>query len=276
MIKAPSLLSGTNRYPKSSFHDAVASLTAWRLWLVLGFKEVNAQYQRALIGPLWLTVHAAVWIAAVTYIFAVVIGFDTEIARYSVYVASGIVMFNFITNIVTGGSEVFIKSRIMIHSHPNPLLIHPMRLAASSAYQLALQIPVVLAVFILFGVSVSETVWLAVPGIAANLAVAINVSLLFALAGARFGDFRFITLAGMRLALFVTPVFWPADRLGDSARWIVDLNPLSHFIAIVRDPLLGEPAALLSWAVVGGWFLVTFLIAGAWFVATRRSIAMWV
>jgi ABC-type polysaccharide/polyol phosphate export permease len=275
-MSKPAILSNSNRYPKSSLADAVASLRAWRLWLVLGYREVNAQYQRAWIGPFWLTVHAAVWIAATTFIFSMVITTPQDVGRYCAHVAIGIVMFNLITNIVTGGSEVFIKSRIMIHSHPNPLLIHPLRLAAASAYQFALQLPAVAGVFLIFGTTLTHNAWMALVGLLVNLAMAGNIALLFALAGARFGDFRFVTLSGMRLALFITPIFWSRAQVSEANQWVLDLNPFAHFIAIVRDPLLGSYAPMLSWIHTGAWFMICLTIGGIWFVRTRRSIAMWV
>ncbi|WP_323761778.1 ABC transporter permease [Maricaulis sp.] len=276
MFNLPQLMVGSNRYPRTGVHDALASVLSWRLWLVLGIREVNSYYQRAFIGPAWLTVHAGVWIAAVTFIFGFVIGLDESTPMYAAHVAVGIVMFHFITNIVAGSSEVFIKSRIMIHSHPNPLLIHPMRLVASAVYEMALQLPVIIAVFMIFQTSLTPTAWLAIPGLMMNFVMGVAVALLFALAGARFGDFRFVTLAGMRLALFITPVFWPADRLGPDTRFIADANPFTHFIAIVRDPLLGEPAPMLAWITVLAWFALCAVVGGAWFASARRTIPMWV
>ncbi len=53
----------------------------------------------------------------------------------------------------------------------------------------------------------------------------------------------------MFLLFLVTPIFWRPEVVGDR-RFIVDANPLYHFIEILRQPLLGMAPSDLSWGVV--------------------------
>jgi ABC-type polysaccharide/polyol phosphate export permease len=51
-------------------------------------------------------------------------------------------------------------------------------------------------------------------------------------------------------AMFLfTPVVWMPESLGDRA-WLADLNPFTHYIALVREPLMGQMPPLLSIEVV--------------------------
>ena len=58
--------------------------------------------------------------------------------------------------------------------------------------------------------------------------------------------------------------------------WVVDLNPLTHFLEIVRAPLLTGEVRLVSWSVVIGIAVVGFSVAIAAFSRFRARIAYWV
>jgi len=61
---------------------------------------------------------------------------------------------------------------------------------------------------------------------------------------------------------------WPVSRLGNSfkAHLLVNINPIYHYISIIRQPLLGQPPKVLSWVIVGtitfsGWLLATYIMS---------------
>ena len=53
----------------------------------------------------------------------------------------------------------------------------------------------------------------------------------------------------VQLLFFVTPVLYDPGHLGRFGA-LVALNPATHFIAILRAPLLGQPAPPASWVAV--------------------------
>jgi len=58
--------------------------------------------------------------------------------------------------------------------------------------------------------------------------------------------------------------------------FLVDFNPLTHFIAIVRAPLLGQVPALHSWLAV---IAISIIGCGGTmfaFVRLRARIAYWI
>lgn len=256
--------------------DVVESITSWRLWLVLGVLETRAQYNRSLLGMFWLTAHAMAWITALAFIFSNVFSIEEDLNYFINYVSLGILFFNFMNTIITGGSEVFIKNRIIIHSHPNPLFIHPLQLVTSACHQLAYQFIAVLVFYLIFPIPLSATAIFFVPGMILTLLMAVSLSLFLSLAGARFGDFRFGMLALMRLMLFVTPVFWSLDQWAGAPLQLVTLNPVTTFLTILRAPLLGEIPDLVVYLKGIAWTVLFGVLAFGWFVRKRNTIAMWV
>jgi ABC-type polysaccharide/polyol phosphate export permease len=91
----------------------------------------------------------------------------------------------------------------------------------------------------------------------------------------RYRDVNYMVGFVLGVAFLMTPVFWRRAALPESRYWIVDMNPLSHMLEILRQPLLGHPAALHHWTSV----LLVLAIGGVATVLSlmlyRRRVVFW-
>ena len=100
------------------------------------------------------------------------------------------------------------------------------------------------------------------------------VNRLFGIIGARARDTAQLVGPLMLIAFLATPVLWPSSALGANA-FIGTYNPLSHFIDIIREPLLGivppfSSLVLVSAIMIVGWSAALFV-----FARTRNHIVFW-
>ena len=56
----------------------------------------------------------------------------------------------------------------------------------------------------------------------------------------------------------ISPILWRPEDVPENLRAIAALNPLSYFLAIVRNPLLGMNVPILDWV----WTLVQRSLVG--------------
>ena len=147
---------------RAAFKDVIDSFSLPRLWLKLAWRDISVQFERSFLGPFWMTLQAAAWIGAIVFVFAGIMGPGRD---YSVYVAIGIVLYNFMTVIITDSSDLFIRNRIIIHSHPNPYFVYVMRQVMFGLFQLILQSLTVIVVFVFLQYPLSSTSLLAIPGL---------------------------------------------------------------------------------------------------------------
>lgn len=82
-------------------------------------------------------------------------------------------------------------------------------------------------------------------------------------------DFEFVPTATMPLFLF-SATFYPLASYGRWG-WVVQLSPLYHGVALVRD----ANAGVASWGIVGHVvFLLTMCLAGLWVVSRRLQFML--
>ncbi len=81
-----------------------------------------------------------------------------------------------------------------------------------------------------------------------------------------FADFDYIQLAIVPLFL-LSATFYPVSTYPDRLRWIVELSPLYHGVALERALFLGD----VGWGLLGH-AAVLVVLAGAGVVVTRRRL----
>jgi lipopolysaccharide transport system permease protein len=80
----------------------------------------------------------------------------------------------------------------------------------------------------------------------------------------------------MQVAFFLTPVMWlPSALTGRLAFLLEILNPFASFLAVIRDPLLGQTPPLASWAIVLAITVPGWGLAFAMFARFRSRITYW-
>ena len=262
-----------------SWQRAFADLGAgWRqrsLWGYLGWQDIKQRYRRSVLGPLWISISMGVIATAMGILYGALFG--EPIHTFLPYVATGLLIWNFVNGCILEGSEVFIANEGLIRFLPAPISLHVYRLLWRQTLFFLHNLVIWLLLVIVFPQPLSATVLLAVP---AFLLLLINGGWLAMMSGiiaTRFRDIPPIIASLTQLLFFMTPIVWSYERLkSNPLSAYVELNPVMHFVEIVRQPLLGQPIVWRHWAVVG---VITVVGCGVPLVCLRNyrsRVAYWV
>jgi lipopolysaccharide transport system permease protein len=124
-------------------------------------------------------------------------------------------------------------------------------------------------------VAANAATLLVFPGLLLFCVNAVWVVLLLGLACVRYRDIQQLVTTLLQVSMFVTPVFWQPAQLGGDLQFVVQFNPLYHFIEIVRAPLLGRIAPAETWYVVAGMAVAGWAVVFFMFSRFRRRIPYW-
>ena len=186
--------------------------------------------------------------------------------------AIGIVFFGVVTSTINEGCDTFVQAAGMLSQTSLPMFTFVWRTVLRNHINLGHHLAIVLAVLIYGDLWRGANYGAAALGLIFLVINVSWVSMLVAVISARFRDIPQAVASVTQAAAIMTPVFWPADRVPQEYRWILDFNPFYHLLEAVRAPLLGTavaPHTYLFLAAMGGagWVL-TFGI----FARTRRRI----
>lgn len=257
---------------RHAFRDLSSALPLVELWGAMGWFDITQRYSRSVIGPFWLTLSLAGFVAGLGLTYGTL--FKVTLAEFLPYLTVGVVVWTFISTLIVDGCNVFVSAQVAIKQMPAPLSIHVYRILWRSLIILAHNAVIVLLVML-------PRPWIALAGaLPACLGMAIvtlngcGFALLLGTLGARFRDMPPLMTNFTSLLFFVTPVFWKVDNLGERA-WIATMNPAYHLIEIVRAPLVGQAVPPGTWAFVAVFTVLNLGAAFLLFGHFRRRIPYW-
>jgi ABC-type polysaccharide/polyol phosphate export permease len=150
----------------------------------------------------------------------------------------------------------------------------PFRVVCRNIIIFAHNLVIYLAILLIFPIHVGWVTLAAIPGLLLLLVNALWCSTLLGMLSARFRDLPQIVASILQIAFFATPVIWRVNLINN--KLLVDLNPFYHFIELVRAPLLGQSATLVSWLVVAGITIVGSVSTFLFYRSHRTRIAFWI
>jgi ABC-2 type transport system permease protein len=255
--------------------DLTAGFAKRELWLHLGWQDIKQRYRRSVLGPLWISISMGVIATAMGILYGALFG--EPVHTFLPYVATGLLIWNFVNGCILEGSEVFIANEGLIRFLPAPISLHVYRLLWRQTLFFLHNLVIWLLLVIIFPQPLSATVLLALPAFVLLVLNGLWLALLAGIIATRFRDIPPIIASLTQLLFFMTPIVWSYERLkSNPLAAYVELNPVMHFVEILRQPLLGQPIVWRHWAVVGVITVVGCAVSLVCLRNYRSRVAYWV
>jgi lipopolysaccharide transport system permease protein len=256
-----------------AFVDLKHSLASWRLWTLLGWLEVRQRYARSRLGPFWLTISMGVMIGSIGIVYGTLFG--QKMSDYLPFLATSLVLWNAFAQMVQEGSVAYISSGTYIRQASTPKLIYMLQVVWRNLVVLAHNFVIVVLLLAIYGVKDWETLPLFIPGVLIYVLNALWIAMLAGLLSARFRDLPQIIGALIQVAFYVTPIIYRPSALSRFS-FVVEWNPLTYLIDIVRAPLTGHAPGALTWGITIGMLVIGWPLAMAMTGRFLKRIPYWV
>jgi lipopolysaccharide transport system permease protein len=251
--------------------DIAASARKWRVWHLLAWQEIRQRYRRSTFGPFWITFSMGIQIVTMGVVTSLLFG--QPFSRALPYVGLGVIFWTMIAGIINDGAMSFVGSSNSILQINLPLGMYVLQRIWSNVIAMAhnFAIFIVLAIiYRVYGVTL-PLFFVTLPLVIFSIAWA---PLLLAVAATRFRDLPAVVTNSFSLLFWITPIVYQPEQLHER-RFIADFNPLTHVLALLRDPLLGQMPRLLDFAVVLATGILGWAITFPFFARFRGRIAYW-
>jgi lipopolysaccharide transport system permease protein len=258
----------------TGFEELATGLRYWRVWHLLGVRELRNRYARSKLGQVWLTVSTAIMIAALGGVWSLL--WQQPIRELMPYIGIGLIIWAFLSQVLIECTSIFTNHAGLYRNQKMVFSISIYAVIYKHVLIFAHALVVIVVLMVAFSVPVNWYTLQIIPGFAITSLSMLWVGYVIAMICVRYRDVIQIVNAWLMVLFFVTPVMWRPNFLPEKYHLIVDLNPLAQFLAVMREPLLGQPVALRTWITVaaiaiGGGVVALFLIG-----RYHRRIIFWI
>lgn len=241
------------------------SSNVWKyryFWGALVRMDIRSRYRGSWLGAGWSLLHPLAMSAVMCLVFHKLFGMSIE--EYLPLLISGMVFWQFLSGCAVGGCQSLTNGEAYLRQVPAPMAIYPLRTTLGAAFHLTIAFAVVLiGNGLLNGLRDPASVLAIVPTFPLLILFGWSLAVLAGFAHAYFPDMHHLIEIGMQILFYMTPIIYPPEMLrARGMGWLMDVNPLSALVDVVRLPLLGrglpDPS---SYAIAGALVGTTMLLA---------------
>jgi ABC-2 type transport system permease protein len=242
------------------------------LLYLIAATEFRRSYLGTALGYLWSIARPLLLFGVLLLVFTQAFDLGDRVRSYPVLLLFNIVLFGFFAESTTQAVPSIVSQESIVRKTQFPRLVIPLAVVLTSAFNLAVNLVVVLGFLLASGIAPMWT-WLLFPLVVLALLVfASAVSMLLSALYPRFRDTAILWGVASTALFYATPVLYPLEIVAGDLGRLLALNPLSPLFELARvwviDPDAPGPAAAAGGAA---WLLVPAALYAAVCV-----LAVWV
>ncbi len=208
-------------------------------WFHLAKKDLEVRFRRSKLGIMWTVVQPFCMTVILAIVFGVV--FDQPLGEYSMYILSGIVVWDLLQASVVGGGNSLFGSEQYIRQFNHPITIYSLRYAVLNMGIFLLEI-IALIIWVLF--AKPENLILALFTIPLTtilyFPLAWGLATISGYTGAKYRDYPQIMVLVMQMVYFLSPVFFRQEMFTSNSalKILFEINPITHILNLLRAPFV--------------------------------------
>jgi lipopolysaccharide transport system permease protein len=224
------------------------------LWLFVR-RDFVSVYKQTILGPLWFFIQPLLTTAMFTVIFSGLAKLPTDGLPPMLFYLAGITPWNYFSTCLTKTSSTFVANAGIFGKVYFPRLVTPLSIVISNLIQFAIQFLLFLAFLAFFawkGASISPS-WPMILGLTPILLgimafLGLGAGIIISSLTTKYRDFTFLVAFGVQLAMYATPVIYPASMVPEKYAFLMNLNPMAPVIECFRAIFLGGE---IPWQALG-------------------------
>lgn len=265
----PTRIRRANQMPWFNFEEL------WRqreLCWVLTWRNIRVRYKQTVLGAGWAILQPLMLMMVFTVFFGWLTRMPSDGLPYSVFVYTGIAVWQFFARAFNEGSASVANSPHLVTKIYFPRLYLPISVALACLVDLVFGLLALGVMLVWYGIVPGPAILLLPFLVALCVMTALGASFLIAPAHAIYRDVAHLLPFITQVWMFASPVVYPSSLVPGEWRWLYDLNPMVTVVDGFRWALTrGAP---LSGREVLSGCLVSALMLIAGYVYFRRREAI--
>jgi lipopolysaccharide transport system permease protein len=241
-------------------------------------RDLTSRYKGSIMGLAWAFITPAVMIVIFTLIFQGIFnarfGAQEGYLSYGIHLFCGLLPWLAFSDGIQRSTTSLIENVNLVKRVVFPIEALPVNVALSALVNQMIGTVILIVAALIVEQTVRPTVLLLPLLMAPQLLATIGLGWLMASLGVFIRDMPQFNQLAMSAWLYLTPIFYPENKIPEGFRWVVNLNPMAPLIRSYRRILL--EGRLPDWRglmITLVFALVCFIFGYWWFQRTKKAFA---
>jgi ABC-2 type transport system permease protein len=237
-------------------------------------RDFKTKYKRSVLGVFWSFLNPLLTMLVQYFVFSNI--FKSDIPNFAAYLIIGTVMFNFFSEACGMALTSVLGNAGLITKVYMPKYIYPLTRVMSSMVNLCISLIPLVIVCLVTGVHFKKSAVLTLFFLLCLAIFCLGLGLLLSVSMVFFRDTQFLWNVLNMIWMYATPIFYPESILPENFRFILQINPLYHFLHGARmcilDGISPEPFVYFQCMMIA---LVMLLVGALVFRKTQDKFVLY-
>jgi lipopolysaccharide transport system permease protein len=239
----------------------------------LAVRDLKVRYKQTFFGVAWAVMQPLLGAAIFTLTLGKYTGVPSDGLPYAVFVYGGFVLWVYLSQSVTEAARSLVENESLVSKIYFPRILAPLAGVLPYMLDLALSLPLLLAILILHGLQPGPQIVLLPIWVAGAAILAFGAGAFLAALNVKYRDVREGLPFLVQTWLFATPVLYPSSLADGALRWGYALNPAVGLLDGFRWSVLDGPAPPVEDLASLGMGAALLIVGLSYFLRTERQFA---
>lgn len=222
-------------------------------------RDIKKKYYKSSLGLLWTVLNPLMMMLVITVVFSTL--FKRNIDNYPVYYMTGSLLFSFFSGSTNQSLHAMVSNNALLRKIYVPKYMFVLSPIAVNLVNLFFSLIALFVVKLVTQSPFTIYTWLMPIPIIYTAVFTTGMSLILSAYGVFFRDLNHLYGILITAWTYVTPMFYPISIIPQKYLFIFELNPLYHFISIMRDLVyIGKMPSEKSLIIASCYALITLIL----------------
>jgi ABC-type polysaccharide/polyol phosphate export permease len=231
-------------------------------------RDIKKRYKRSALGFLWVMLDPLLMLLIFYVIFSGLFG--NSVGKYSAYVMSGIILWQFFSQGTKQASFAFLHNHNLINKIYLPKAVFPLSFVSASFVHFIFSLVPLFIIIIFSGTKLGFNILLLPYVVSIVFIFSLGIALTIATLAVFMHDVIYIYEVLLMGWMYLSAIFYPVSILPPKFQVFMSFNPLYHYISLFRGCIYDITQLTAEHIIIGSVFAVLSFLIG-WGIYYRNK-----
>jgi lipopolysaccharide transport system permease protein len=221
-------------------------LPAWReMWEArevftrFGVRDLKLRYRQTALGVIWVVLQPLLSAGIFSVVFGEIADLGSDGVPYFVFSFTGMLAWTLFNGIVSRAAPSLVNNQALVSKVFFPRLLVPLSSVLSVLVDFLVASVLMVGLLIFYDIRITWAVLTLPLWILAVILLGSGLGMAASALMVKFRDIAYVVPFALQTLLYASPLAYSLSEVGESVRWLFDINPLTWILEGFRWALLG-------------------------------------